>query len=83
MSTPKKLVVYSVDLNDMKKKEMGRFELHGDEVKATYKNKLFERELEDGIPVRGKTVKLTDGAKFMEALEANYARSSTISVERS
>lgn len=83
MSTPKKLTVYSVDLNDLKKTEMARFELEGDEVKATYKNKLFERSMEDGIPVRGKQLQPKDGQKFMEALEASYARSSTVSVERS
>jgi hypothetical protein len=83
MSTPaKKLTVYSVDLNNMKKTEMAHFELHGDEVKATYKNKLFEGMLRDGIHIGGKMVKPADGAKFMSALEANYVRSSTIVVER-
>lgn len=82
MSTPKKLTVYSVNLNDMKKTEMAHFELHGDEVKATYKNKIFEREMRDGIHILGKTVKLDDGKKFMDALEKTYSRSSTIIVER-
>ena len=83
MSTPKKLTVYAVNLNDMKKAEMARFELHGDEVKGSYKNKLFEREMEQGIYVNGKMLKAKDGSKFMDALEQAYVHSSTVSVERS
>jgi hypothetical protein len=83
MSTPKKLVVYSVDLNTMKKTEMAHFELHGDEVKATYKNKLFEREMGGGLYDNGHKVKPDDGKKFMDALERTYAHSSTVTVERS
>lgn len=82
MSTPKKLVVYSVDLNTMKKTEMARFELESDEVKPTYTDLLFECQMEEGLFDRGKTVKIDEGEKFMEALERAYSRSSTITVER-
>lgn len=82
MSIAKKLTVYSVNLNDMKKTELARFELENDEVKATYKSMLLENELKDGIYDRGKMVEPKDGAKFMEALERAYATASAVTVER-
>lgn len=84
MSTPKKLIVYSIDLNDLKKTEMARFELmNGDVVHAVYKNKIFEKSLKKGLYSKnGKTVNIENGEEFMKLLERNYSSSSTVIVER-
>lgn len=79
----RKLTVYSIDLNDMKKTEMAEFSLVGDKVKSKFSNKMFEREMtKEGIPTAKGTYKPDDGADFMDALEKAYTRSSTIIVER-
>jgi hypothetical protein len=81
MATPKKLIVKSVDLNDMSSTEMATFVLEGNEVKATYKNEGFKHEMRRGIPSFEGMVGLEDGPKFMEALSKAYSRCSTIVVE--
>jgi hypothetical protein len=79
----RKLTVYSIDLNDMKKTEMAEFSLVGDKVKSKFSNKMFEREMtKEGIYTPRGTYKPDDGKDFMDALEHAYKRSSTIIVER-
>lgn len=79
----RKLTVYTVDLNDMKKTKMAEFSLEGDKVKSKFSNKLFEKEMtKEGIYTPKGTFKPEDGKDFMDALEKAYTRSSTIVVER-
>lgn len=61
---------------------MASFALEGSAVKANFTSKNFRRQVEEGIHVMGKTFKLEDGAKFMDALEKAFSRNSTIVVER-
>jgi hypothetical protein len=79
----RKLTVYSIDLNNMKKTEMAEFSLTGDKVKSKFTNKMFERQMtKEGIFTTKGTYKPDDGEDFMDALEGAYKRSSTIIVER-
>lgn len=79
----KKLTVYSVNPSNMHKKPLATLTLHGGKVKADFSSPGFKREIEGGVMVRGKTYKLEDGPKFMDAVEQAYSRSSTIVVEPS
>jgi hypothetical protein len=81
MDTPKKLVVYSINLNNMEKTEMATFVLEGNEVTATYKNPKFKHMIAEGLYDQEKRVTPVDGAKFMVALLRAYALSSTIVVK--
>jgi hypothetical protein len=80
--TPKKLTVYSVNLNTMKKTELAHFELHDGKVKATFKSPSYKSEIEEGLYDRGKMVKVKDGERFMQVLENTYVTSSAVTVER-
>lgn len=76
-----KLIVFSVDLDTLKKRKLAEFSLSGGKVASKFEDKLFEKSLKDGVYTTKGMLKPEDGRKFMDALEAAYARSSTISVE--
>jgi hypothetical protein len=78
----KHLTVYSVNPSTMKRTKLAEFKLHGADVTASFDDNRFKHEINtEGIVVRGRVFKPVDGAKFMEALEAAFSRSSTIAVE--
>ncbi len=82
MAAKKHLTVYSVNPSTMKRTKLAEFKLSGDKVDATFEDKHFKHEcVTEGIVVRGRVFKPEDGAKFMEALEQAFSRSSTIAVE--
>jgi hypothetical protein len=82
VAAKKHLTVYSVNPSTMKRSKLAEFKLHGDDVQASFDDLRFRHEMQnEGIVLRGRVYKPADGAKFMEALEAAFSRSSTIAVE--
>lgn len=82
MTAKKHLTVYSVNPSTGKRTKLAEFNLHGNEVSSKFEDKHFKYEaVTEGIVLRGRVYKPEDGAKFMEALEQAFNRSSTIAVE--
>jgi len=79
----RKLTVSSVDPRNLKKRELGVFELGRDgKVREQYRDHRFKNDIRRGIRFMGKKIKPEDGPRFMAVLEKVYGARSLYDVKR-